>query len=70
MKTNLNNHVRRTYNVAEAAAVAGTGQRAIRLAIANGTIPIVRFGRKNFLIPREAFHKLVDGAAPRRKGAA
>jgi excisionase family DNA binding protein len=51
---------RATLKVPEAAEIAGTGQSAIRNAIAEGRIPHLRFGR-NILIPREPFLKWLNG---------
>lgn len=59
MKTKIDDNVRATYRVPEAARVAGSGERAIRNGIADGTIPHLRFGR-NIVIPRNAFHKWLD----------
>src|SRR5262245_21871447 len=61
MKTRIDEKVRATYKVLEAARVAVTGERAIRNGIAAGQIPHLRFG-KNILIPRAAFHKWLDSA--------
>ena len=63
---------RLTLKVDEAAALAGCGQRAIRLGIADGYIPHLRLGR-NILIPRSAFLRWLDAAgndaqAPRVRG--
>ena len=59
MRTNLDENVRATYKVKEAAKVAGSGERSIRDGIAAGAIPHIRMGR-NILIPRAAFHRWLD----------
>ena len=48
-----------TYNVAEAAQVAGTGTRAIRDGVASGKIPSIKFGRL-IKIPKAPFHRFLD----------
>jgi excisionase family DNA binding protein len=53
--------VRATLKVHEAAQIAGTGSRAIRNGIADGTIPHIKFGR-NIVIPRSAFLRFLDNA--------
>lgn len=50
---------RATMKVAEAARIAGCGERAIRNGISEGRIPHLRFGR-NIVIPRSAFLRWID----------
>ena len=69
MKAKTNDSVRATYKVPEAAMVAGTGSRAIRDGIADGTIRHLRFGR-NILIPKAAFHRWLDSCGQEGGGRA
>jgi len=59
MKAKIDEKVRRTYRVPEAARVAGSGERAIRDGIREGRIPHIKLSR-NILIPREAFHRWLE----------
>ena len=67
MKTKIDDTVRSTYRVSEAARVAGTGEKSIRDGIAAGIIPHIRISR-NILIPRAAFHKWLDSAGGSMNG--
>jgi DNA binding domain, excisionase family len=55
-----------TLNVAEAAQIAGCGERAIRNGINEGAIPHIRFGR-NIRIPRGTFLRWIDTAGASSK---
>jgi excisionase family DNA binding protein len=59
MRTRIDENVRQTLRVSEAARIAGSGERAIRLGVASGTIPHIRFGR-NIVIPKRAFQLWLD----------
>ena len=59
MKKRTDDTVRCTYNVREAACVAGVGERSIRVGVAKGEIPHIRLSR-SILIPRNAFHRWLD----------
>ena len=60
MRTKINDSVRQTYRIPEAAQVAGTGERFIRNGISSGVIPHRRLGNK-IIISRKAFHRWLDG---------
>lgn len=62
-------NVRAIYSVAEAAKVAGTGERAIRNGIKDNLIPHIWLGRR-LLIPRNAFHQWLDSCGQQNGGAA
>jgi excisionase family DNA binding protein len=62
MRLRTNDAVRATLKIPEAAAIAGTGTRAIRDGVADGSIPHLRFGR-NILIPKNAFNRWLDSCA-------
>jgi len=55
----IDHQARATIKVAEAAAIAGCGERAIREGIRSGKIPHLKTGR-NILIPRFAFLKWIE----------
>ncbi|WP_158750226.1 helix-turn-helix domain-containing protein [Acidobacterium sp. S8] len=59
MKARQDDKVRATLKISEAALIAGTGEKAIRKGIEDGSIPHLRFGR-NILIPRSAFMRWLD----------
>lgn len=67
MNTNKNHRIfhkptpaeRAVYKVAEAAKMAGVGERSIRRGIEDNSIPHLRFGR-NIVIPKAAFHAWLD----------
>ena len=55
---------RQTLNVAEAAELAGLGQKAIRKGVADGSIPAIpRSITRNVLIPRAAFLRWLEALA-------
>jgi excisionase family DNA binding protein len=64
MRTTIDENVRATYKVPEAARVAGCGESAIRRGIRNGTIPHLRLGR-TIIIPRNAFRVWLDSCGGR-----
>lgn len=59
MRTKIDDNVRATYRVPEAARVVGSGEKYIRDGIAAGIIPHIRIGR-NILIPKAPFHRWLD----------
>ena len=57
--------------IREAAAIARVGTVAIRVGVAKGVIPHMRFGTRKVLIPRDKFITwLIDSASVRRSGGA
>lgn len=63
MKTRIDENVRATIQVPEAARILGSGNHAVRdlldIPVEDGGIPHIRAGRK-ILIPRTAFHRWLD----------
>lgn len=55
----VDDQVRATLKIHEAAQIAGVGTRAIYVGVKTGKIPHLMFGR-NILIPRTAFLRWLD----------
>jgi excisionase family DNA binding protein len=65
MKRNVDDGVRATFKIPEAALRAGCGPKMIRELVNKGLIPHFRFGR-NILIPKAAFMRWLDSAGEDR----
>jgi len=55
---------RRTYTVEETADILGIGLNQAYEAAARGDIPALRVGRR-WLVPRQAFERMLDPPAPK-----
>ncbi len=61
---------RQTLTVEEAARALGIGRNTAYEAVRQGTLPVVRIG-KRYLVPRAALHAMLSGAvtgADRKEG--
>jgi excisionase family DNA binding protein len=68
MKTKIDDNVRATYKITEAARVAGCGERTIRDLVKEGRIIHFQAGR-NILIPKQPFHDWINSGGQTTNGS-